>query len=117
VSNPFSKLAALKDALPPGEKVGEKAEESAAPLAVDRRFANKLVVAKSRKGRGGKTVTAIRGLVGTADQLEELARELKKALGVGASVEDGEVLVQGEQEKRVAAWLEAKGAKRVILGT
>lgn len=114
MSNPFSKLAALKDALPPGEKARP---EEPAPVAVDRRFVNKLVVAKSRKGRGGKTVTAIRGVVGTADQLEELARELKKALGVGASVEDGEVLVQGEQEKRVAAWLEAHGAKRVVIGT
>jgi len=113
MSNPFSKLAALKDALPEGEKPKEPSK----PAAEDRRFANKLVVAKSRKGRGGKTVTAIRGLAGTADQLEELARELKKALGVGASVEDGEVLVQGEQEKRVAAWLEAKGAKRVVIGT
>jgi translation initiation factor 1 len=113
VSNPFAKLAALKDALPEGERP----KEASKPAPEARRFANKLVVAKSRKGRGGKTVTAIRGLTGTADQLEELARELKKALGVGASVEDGEVLVQGEQEKRVAAWLEAKGAKRVVIGT
>lgn len=113
MSNPFAKLAALKDALPEGEKP----KEAAKPAVVDRRFANKLVVAKSRKGRGGKTVTAIRGIAGTPDQLEEIARDLKKALGVGASVEDGEVLVQGEQEKRVAAWLEAQGAKRVVIGT
>ncbi|MBX7193829.1 MAG: translation initiation factor [Sandaracinaceae bacterium] len=113
MSNPFSKLAALKDSLPEGEKVAP----TAAPPPIDRRFANKLVVAKSRKGRGGKTVTAIRGLEAHGEQLEAIARELKKALGCGASVEDGEVLVQGEQEKRVAAWLEAQGAKRVVIGT
>ena len=74
-------------------------------------------VSRESKGRGGKTVTAIRGLEASPAQLEELARELKKALGCGASVEGSEVLVQGEQEKRVAAWLEGRGAKRVILGT
>lgn len=113
MSNPFTKLAALKDALPEGSKPVEAAK----PAAVDRRFVNKLVVAKSRKGRGGKTVTAIRGITGTPDQLDAIARELKKALGVGASVEEGEVLVQGEQEQRVATWLEAQGAKRVVIGT
>ena len=116
MSNPFAKLAALKDALPPGEKAQDDAAATTR-AEVDRRFAGKLVVAKSRKGRGGKTVTAIRGIDATPDQLEAIARELKKALGVGASVEEGEVLVQGEQEKRVAAWLEAHGAKRVVLGT
>jgi translation initiation factor 1 len=115
MSNPFSKLAALKDALPAGDPAPQRTQ--GAEPSLDRRFAGKLGVAKSRKGRGGKTVTAIRGLEASPAQLEELARELKKALGCGASVEGSEVLVQGEQEKRVAAWLEGRGAKRVILGT
>jgi translation initiation factor 1 len=114
-SSPFAALASLKGSLPAGEAPVAAASEKAPP--VDRRFAGKLVVARSRKGRGGKTVTAVRGLAGSADELDAIARELKKALGCGATVEDGEVLVQGEQEKRVAAWLEAQGAKRVILGT
>ena len=114
LASPFAALAALKGSLPEGTPALEVA--AAAP-AVDRRFAGKLVVARTRKGRGGKTVTTVRGIDAKGEALESIARELKKALGCGASVEDGEVVVQGEQEKRVAAWLETRGARRVVIGT
>lgn len=118
-ASPFAALAALKESLPEGapSSAAAVAPQAGSAVAVDRRFAGKLVVAKSRKGRGGKTVTAVRGVVGSASELDALARELKKALGCGASVEDGEILVQGEQEARVAAWLEGRGARRVVIGT
>ncbi len=112
-ASPFAALAALKEQLPEGTP--PPVARTAAP--VDRRFAGKLVVAKTRKGRGGRTVTVVRGLDATGEQLEAIAKDLKKALGCGASVEEGEVVVQGEQEKRVAAWLEAQGARRVVIGT
>lgn len=111
---PFAKLAALKEVLPAGSA---PAASPAPPAPADRRFACKIVIARSRKGRGGRTVTCVRGIEVHPDQLEVLARELKKALGCGVSVEDGELIVQGEQAPRVAAWLEAQGAKRVVIGT
>ncbi len=113
-ASPFAALAALKESLPEGMR---RAEAAPAAPAVDRRFVGKIVVAKSRKGRGGKTVTTVRGIDATGEALDSIARELKKALGCGASVENGEVVVQGEQEPRVAAWLEAQGARRVVIGT
>lgn len=77
----------------------------------------KLVVRKERKGRGGKTVTRIDGFPAESiDSLNELARTLAKALGCGASVEDGAILLQGSQSQRTAEWLRGAGFKRVIVG-
>jgi translation initiation factor 1 len=113
-SNPFAALASLKESLPPGEAKAAKTESKS---TVDKRFAAKIVVAKSKKGRGGKTVTCVRGIDASAAQLEQLAKELRQALGCGSSVEENEIIVQGEQTERVAKWLEAQGAKRVVIGT
>ena len=73
-----------------------------------------LVVRREKKGRGGKTVTRISGL-GDQD-LPALARDLKRALGCGATVEEGDVLVQGAQVERAAAWLEQRFGRTVVRG-
>jgi translation initiation factor 1 len=62
-------------------------------------------------------VTIIAGLRGDEATLEGLCRELKKALGCGASVEGETIVVSGEMLERVKRWLEDAGAKRVIVGT
>lgn len=109
--SPFGALASLKDALPEGpEPKNEKASVPAGPDPLG----GKIVIARSRKGRGGKTVTTITGIAG---DLEPLARELKHALGCGAVVEDRAIVVQGEQQERVQAFLVRRGAKRVVVGT
>ncbi len=115
-ANPFAALASLKASLPEGKAPDAPATKVKAP-PVDKRFANKIVVAKSKKGRGGKTVTCVRGIDANEAQLEDLAKAIRQALGCGSTVEEGEILVQGEQLDRVAKWLEAQGAKRVVKGT
>lgn len=79
--------------------------------------ADKLVVRRERKGHGGKTVTRIEGLRGTATELEAIAKELKRALGCGATVDGNDVLVQGDQSDRVVTLLQARGANKVIVGS
>lgn len=69
----------------------------------------RLRVSVEKKGRGGKTVTLIRGFVGTKEDLKELGRLLKAKCGVGGSVKDGEVLVQGEFKQRITELLKAEG--------
>jgi len=73
----------------------------------------RLVLRMERKGRGGKTVTVLAGLVGSPDQVDAVARTLKKALGTGARVEDGEVVVQGDVRERLRTWLTARGVRRI----
>ena len=90
------------------------APEPATPEAKQQAvFGPKIVVRKSRKGRGGKTVTEVQGVL--SDRAGQ-AKALKKSLGVGAHV-DGELLiVQGDQVDRVCRWLETQGVKKVVRG-
>jgi len=65
-----------------------------------------------RKGRKGKTVTLISGFVGQSADLEELGKALKAKCGIGGSVKDGEVILQGELVERVVALLREMGYTR-----
>jgi translation initiation factor 1 len=113
-SSPFAKLAALRDALPSAPTPTPPPPAAAQP---DRALAAKIVVARTKRGRGGKTVTLITGIDAGAARLEELTRALKNDLGCGGTVEDRAIALQGDQIDRTIAWLESHGARQVIRGT
>ena len=64
-----------------------------------------------RKHRGGKTVTLVKGFVGSDDDLTELGRMLKSKCGVGGSAKDGEIIIQGDHRDRVVDLLTNAGYK------
>lgn len=72
----------------------------------------KLVLRRTSKGRRGKTVTLIEGLLGI--DLKPLAKQIRTAMGCGSSVEDDIIVVQGDQRDRLATWLTAQGVKQVV---
>ncbi len=71
----------------------------------------KLIIRLETKQRGGKKATLVSGFVGRTEDLETLAKQLKNHCGTGGSVVDGEILIQGEQIKKVKEFLVAKGYK------
>ena len=68
-----------------------------------------LRVSMDRKMRGGKVVTLVKGFVGNADDLNVLGKLLKQKCGVGGSVKDNEIIIQGDFRQRVLDILIAEG--------
>jgi translation initiation factor 1 len=64
-------------------------------------------VFREKGGRGGKTVTVVRGL--PRGDVQQVASDLKRHCGTGGAVKDGAVEIQGDHREKAAARLESRG--------
>ncbi|AVJ28825.1 translation initiation factor Sui1 [Achromobacter spanius] len=71
-------------------------------------------VSRETKGRGGKSVTLVRGLALAPDALNALGKQLRTACGSGGTFKDGVIEVQGDHCDRILEALTKQGhrAKR-----
>jgi translation initiation factor 1 len=66
-------------------------------------------VSRQSKGRGGKTVTLVKGLALDGLALAALGKQLRAACGSGGTVKDGVIEVQGDHCDLVMATLKSHG--------
>ncbi len=66
-------------------------------------------VSRESKGRGGKTVTLVRGVELDAVTLAALGKCLRSACGAGGTLRDDVLEIQGDHRERVIALLAAQG--------
>lgn len=69
----------------------------------------KLYVSIDKKQRAGKEVTLIEGFLGSEDDLKDLGKMLKNKCGVGGTVKEGEVLIQGNFRDKIIEILIKEG--------
>lgn len=117
--NPFAALRPEgASPAPPSSSASDETprKDGADPDRADEEPTGRLVVRREKRGRGGKTVTRIAGLELADGALADLSRDMKRALGCGASVEEGDILLQGALVERAATWLEERFGVRVTRG-
>jgi len=69
----------------------------------------KLRLYLERAGRGGKTVTIVKFFIGSDEDMQTLCKLLKQKCGVGGSVKDGEIIIQGDHRQRLIDILKTEG--------
>ena len=77
---------------------------------------NRVEVRREVAGRRGKAVTTVSGVPVDDAALKQLAGKLKKRCGVGGSVRDGVIEIQGDHRTVVVEILKAEGYAPVLAG-
>lgn len=113
-NNPFAGLSAegLPDA--PVQPPAEPPPTARRKKKSDR---GRVDIIRQTAHRGGKTVTVVTGFTGIGlPEKEQLARAMQRACGVGGTVKDGNIEIQGENREKVAQILKDAGFRPVFAG-
>ncbi|MFC0445227.1 translation initiation factor [Pseudidiomarina halophila] len=94
---------------------GEPSENETNPLtAIDKSIPVR--IQRQTKGRKGKGVTVILDLPEDPKLLADYAKQLRKMCGVGGSVKNQTIELQGDQRDASKAFLEQQGFKVKLAG-
>lgn len=113
--NPFAVLEGLRASLPSAPNAPTPAPANEAPTP-PRAAPARAVVRIERKGRGGKEATVVEKLGLCEAELERWTRDMKQSFGCGGTVEDGAIVLSGDQRDRAVAFLRKAGVAKVIRG-
>ncbi|MDR0699263.1 MAG: translation initiation factor [Tannerella sp.] len=85
-------------------ETGKNAEEETLP-----KEKQSLRISLDKRNRNGKMVTLITGFRGKSEDLASIGKFLKVRCGVGGSVKDGEIIIQGDFRHKIADILAKEG--------
>jgi translation initiation factor 1 len=71
---------------------------------------------RDSKGRGGKTVTLVKKLALSENDMKDLSRKLKQVCGSGGAIKADTIEIQGEHREKIADALREMGYKVKIAG-
>lgn len=120
--SPFAELAGLRDTLPPPPPASPPPPPAAQPprnpaAAVPMLQGNTPVrVGRERKGRGGKTVSIITGVMSRDAGKQALLKLLKNKLGTGGALEEDNIVIQGDHRERIVEILNELGYRAKVAG-
>jgi translation initiation factor 1 len=111
--NPFAALPST--GLPPAPE--NPAADSAPPSKPARKNRGRVDIIRQTAGRGGKTVTVVKGFVGIGlPEKEQLARAMQRACGTGGTVKNGQIEIQGDKRVEIARILAEANFRPVFAG-
>jgi translation initiation factor 1 len=116
-SNPFASLGSegLLSMSPESKKVNRPQKK----LELEQLgTGERIEVRREKSGRGGKTVTTIRGFPAniTKEDVNRMIKGLKSRLGTGGGWQGDQIEIQGDKREDVVEWLAAMGFKPVLAG-
>lgn len=112
--SPFAALNA--DHLPAGPDPSPSPPPAPA-TSPPRKSRGRVDIIRQTRGRGGKTVTVVTGFVGIGlPEKETLAKTMQRACGVGGTVKDGHIEIQGDKRDDIARILTEAGFRPVFAG-
>lgn len=117
--NPFGALEGLSlPTRPVAPSPGSAAQGTGkGPAAAPQKNRGRVDIIREKAGRGGKTVTVVTGFVGIGlPEKEQLAKKMQKACGVGGTVKDGRIEIQGDKRDEAARILREAGFQPVFAG-
>jgi translation initiation factor 1 len=118
--NPFGPLAGLGN-LPAGPEVSHKPAQIVPAKTSQRGQKNtnrgRVDIVRQTAHRGGKAVTVAKNFVGIGlAEKQDLAKRMQKACGVGGTVKDGCIEIQGDKREEMQRILTEAGFRPVFAG-
>lgn len=72
-------------------------------------------ISLDKRNRGGKKVTIVADFKGDEQSMKDLCKYLKTKCGVGGSVKDGEIIIQGDFRVKIKDILTTDGYKARVI--
>ena len=112
-----SPFAALKNVELPPVQLRETTDRPVAAQPGQAKNRGRVDIIRQTAHRGGKTVTVVTGFIGISQaEKEQLAKEMQKACGVGGTVKEGRIEIQGDRRDDVVRILTKAGFRPVFAG-